>query len=259
MDYALLPFITHGGQEYDGLPDIRAALESRTRRVASNAINNLDLLNCVVEALENQPWDIWVDHCHEESGRIHLAVYAFDMGRNLERDDRLNAGFYLQNSEEGDTETLACTRIYRVACRNGAILECEKGQSFSIAVEDSAPTNWQEKIESVIDRSFSGDGIDTDAARFRVTMTQIVSTPYERLCFLAAQGLIDDEEQCAITEVFKEAADFSVYGFINAVTQVAHRLRTNDLWARAFQLERLGGQILRGDHNLPSFDPAFAR
>jgi hypothetical protein len=66
--------------------------------------------------------------------------------------------------------------------------------------------------------------------------------------------LISADEQSDIQAAFDEAADFSLYGLINAVTQSAHRLRSSDAWTRAFQIERLGGEILRGDHNLPVWD-----
>jgi hypothetical protein len=79
-------------------------------------------------------------------------------------------------------------------------------------------------------------------------------TPYELLRNLEAQGLVSGSEQSAIQASFDDAADFSLYGLINAVTQVAHRLRLSDAWNRAFQIERLGGEILRGDHNLPAWD-----
>jgi hypothetical protein len=269
MDYALLPFATFpqdAGQsfvrtqseDYEGRADIRDALAKRKRIVARNAIDNLDLLNFVVEALRELPWSFWIDHCHENEGQLRLAVMAEDLGRSLEKEDRVNAGFYLQNSENAKSETFACTRVFRVACRNGALLECEKGQSFTISAADVPPVDWQLKIGQVINRSFSGAGIDVDAARFHATTQQIIVTPYEILCSLTAQELITDEEQRDIQAAFTEAADFSMYGLINAVTQAAHRLRSNDRWARAFHLERLGGQILRGDHNLPALDPVWS-
>ncbi|HUG67394.1 MAG TPA: hypothetical protein VMM76_06565 [Pirellulaceae bacterium] len=112
---------------------------------------------------------------------------------------------------------------------------------------------------AVIQRSFSGDGLDIDLSRFRATTQRMVITPYEFLCHLSAQGLITDDEQCDIQSAFTEAADFTMYGLINAVTQVAHGCRSNDRWVRAFQIERLGGEILRGDHNLPALDPVYSR
>jgi hypothetical protein len=260
MDHALLPFPTYCLKgEYSGRPDIRDALAPRHRTVARHAINNLELLNHVVDTLRDLPWRFAIDHCHEHKGQLHLAVMATDLGRDLDVGDKMNAGFYLQNSELAESETLACARTFRVSCSNGALLECEQGQSFTISAPDSPPTNWQHKITAVIHRSFSGEGLDTDLARFRATTEQMVITPYEFLCHLSAQGLITDEEQANIQSAFNAAADFTMYGVINAVTQVAHGLRTNDRWARAFQMERLGGEILRGDHNLPALDPVYSR
>lgn len=260
MNYALLPFPTFSREsDYAGRPDIRDALASRHRNVAPNAIDNLELLNQVAETLRDLPWNFAVDHCHEQNGQLHLAVMAHDLGRNLDVGDKMNAGFFLQNSETGDYETLACARTFRVSCENGALLECEKGQSFTISAADAPPANWQLKIKDVIDRSFSGDGLDVDLARFRATTQQMVITPYEFLSHLSAQGLIDDDEQSDIQFAFNDAADFTMYGLINAVTQVAHGLRSNDKWARAFQIERLGGEILRGDHNLPTLYPVYSR
>ena len=260
MNHALLPFPTFSqAADYAGRPDIRHALASRRRNVAENAIDNLALLDHVVESLRELPWRFAVDHCHERDGQVHLAVTAHDLGRNLDVGDKINAGFFLQNAEDGQSETLACTRTFRVSCENGALLECEKGQSFTVSAADAPPTDWQHKITAVINRSFSGDGIDVDLARFRATTQQMVVTPYEFLCHLHAQGLITDDEQSEIQSAFTEAADFTMYGLINAVTRVAHGLRSSDRWVRAFQIERLGGEILRGDHNLPALDPVYSR
>lgn len=255
MDYALLPFSRYlQANDDNGLTDIRQALASRKESLATHAIANLDLLNHVVDTLCALPWHFRIDHCHEDSGDMHIAILATDLGRNLAVGDKLNAGFFLHNSENRKTDTLACSRIFRVNCQNGALLECEKGQSFTIVASDRAPVDWRLKLTNVINRSFSGDGVDTDLARFRATIDHMVVTPYELLCHLAAEGLIDEVEQSDIQSAFTEAADFSMYGFINAVTQVAHELRSNDCWLRALQIERLGGEILRGDHNLPMLD-----
>jgi len=259
MNYSLLPFPTYSqSADGEGRPDIRDALTKRERNVAPHAVNNLDLLNHVVETLRDLPWKFRVDHCRECDGQLHLSVMARDLGRNLAVGDTVNAGFFLQNFETGNVQTLACTRLFRVSCENGALLECEQGQSYTNMRSEIAPIDWRLKITHVINRSFSGDGVDLDLARFRATTEQMVITPYEFLCQLSAQGLIDDEEQSDIQAAFDEAADFSMYGVINAVTQVAHRLRSDDRWIRAFEMERLGGEILRGDHNLPALDLVYS-
>jgi hypothetical protein len=258
MNYSLLPFPTLFSRGADR-PDIRGMLVSRDKQNIGNGIGNLELLNAVVDMLRELPWHFYVDHCHEANGDLHLSVMAIDLGRELEKGDKLNAGFFVQNSESRNCETLACSRVFRVACENGALLECEKGQSFEIAAANKPPANWQTKIQHVVNRSFDSHGLDLDLARFRATTEQMLVTPYEILCHLSAQGLITDDEQSDIQAAFTEAADFTMYGLINAVTRIAHGLRSSNSWPRAFEVERLGGEILRGDHNLPSLDPVYSR
>lgn len=108
MNYALLPF-PRSSKKHDGtgLPDIRDALASRKRAVAINAIDNLALLNHVVDSLRELPWRFVTDHCSEKDGQLYLAVIAADLGRNLDVGDKLNAGFFLHNSENAKSETLS--------------------------------------------------------------------------------------------------------------------------------------------------------
>lgn len=257
MRYSLLPFQRHSTKAFDGgLPDIRDELQSRPSVQTSKSVTTIQLLDHVVECLQNVPWNIAIDHCEENQGQLHLAVVATNLGRDLDVDDEVKAGFYLQHSETGEIESLACSRLYRVKCSNGALIKLDGGQSTSISTKDLS-SKWKVELSQVIQRSFDGPGVDTDLARFRATIDQMIVTPYELLCHLNAQGLIEVDEQCDIQGAFDQAGDFSMYGFINAITQVAHRLRKNDEWTRAFYFERLGGEILRGDHNLPCYDPAF--
>jgi hypothetical protein len=256
MNHSLMPFPS---MKDAGGSDIRTVLRERSRMASGANIRNLDLLDALVEELRSLPWQFHVDHCHEDDGDLHLAVVATDLGRNLDVGDRVNAGFFMQNSERGAFATLACERLFRVACENGALLECEAAQSLQItpSIQINRADNarrWQKKLPEIVARSFSAEGLDVDLARFRATIEQMLVTPYELLCNLEAQGLISASEQSAIQAAFDDAADFSLYGLINAVTQVAHRLRRSDAWTRAFQIERLGGEILRGDHNLPAWD-----
>ncbi|TWT77420.1 hypothetical protein Pla123a_20810 [Posidoniimonas polymericola] len=260
MQYALLPFSTRTrDHDYVGRADIRAALAERRRSIAETAIDNLELLDLVADKLQELPWRVMVDHCIEQDGRLHLAVLAPDMGRNLVGGDEVNAGFYLQNSERSVCDTLACSRVFRVACANGALVECDQTQTLTIGSAERPPGDWQRRVVDVIGRAFSGEGVDIDAARFGSTMHQMIVAPFEFLCHLAAQGLIDDDEQSQIQAAFDDEGDLSMYGLINAVTQVAHGLRDNDRWVRSFEIERLGGEILRGDHNLPTLEFARSR
>jgi hypothetical protein len=257
MQYSLLPFRS---LKNAGGPDLREQLRLRKAngRGPVAVIDNLELLTAVVELLRDVPWDVRIDHCFESEGELRLAVVATDLGRDVDAGDMVKAGFYLANSESRRFETVACERLHRVVCANGQMVECEEGQATVLSASPEADAPWQERLAQVIARSFNAEGFDRDAARLRATTRQMLMTPFEMLCHLVASNIITEEEHCDIQRDFDAAGDFTLYGLINAVTSVARRLRDDDAWTRAFNLERLGGEILRGDHQPPILAPAFA-
>lgn len=252
MRYSLFPFPS---LREAGGPDLREQLcvRSRGQCRAAVGISNLELLDTLTELLRGVPWDVHLDHCEEAGGDLRLAVAAPGLGRDVEKGDVVHAGFFVQNSESGAFPSLASERLYRVACENGYLVECEKGQATAL----SGRADWQADLAVVVERSFAADGVDRDVARFRATTTQMLMTPYELLCNLVAQQILSEDEQAAIQREFDETGDYTLYGFINAVTRVAGRYREFDDWKRSVELERLGGEILRGDHQPPVLDPVY--
>lgn len=259
MNYSLHPFPGPRSAVDDPRRDIRAALSSRVAAAHENAIANRELLDIIVESLREITVPFYITHCHETGGDLHLSVTAAQHGYHVTKGDEIRGGLYIRNSEFCRFETLICTRLFRVMCTNGTLMECDREQSFSIAIDDRPPADWQTKISQVIQRSFDNVALNLDYKRFEATTRQMIVTPYELLCHLAAQGLIADDEQSDIQATFHSNADFTLYGLINAVTQTAHAHRGSDRWLRAFEIERLAGEILRGDHNLPAFDAVYSR
>jgi hypothetical protein len=261
MNYSLAPFPNDpqvSPESGEQLPDIRKAIASRPRP-DRNAIANAELLDILVDALRDITSPFYVAHCHETCGDLHLSLVAAVGGSSVTPGDEIRGGIFLRNSEDRRFETLICTRLYRVLCSNGALMECDKEQSFSVPVADSPPRDWSRQVSQVVCRSFDEQAFKLDFRRFEATANQMLVTPYEFLCNLAAQGLIADEEQSQIQAIFDDNGECTLYGLINAVTQTAHEHRASDDWVRAFQIERLAGEILRGDHGLPALDAAYSR
>ncbi|MEQ9065988.1 MAG: hypothetical protein RLO18_04655 [Gimesia chilikensis] len=260
MIYALHPFPrppANTGPEQP-LPDIRETLASRPACQNERAAANTLLLDVIVDGLHDIGVPFYITHCHETHGDLHLSVTAAGQGHEVAAGDELRGGLFIRNSETCRFETLVCTRLFRVVCENGALMECEKEQSFTIAEEGVPPGDWQAQVKRIIQLSFDQEHLRWDFRRFEATTNQIIITPYEFLLQLHAQRLIDDDEQSAIQAAFQENADFSMYGLINAVTQTAHHHRASDQWIRAFEIERLAGEILRGDHNLRAYEFAMS-
>ena len=251
MRYALFPFPSLNDA---GGADLRSKLQGNAECNASGVspVRNLELVDETVRLLRELPWEIAVDFCDEDRGRLRLAVVAPDLGRDVDTGDVVKAGFFLENAEETKSMPSASARLYRVACENGYLVECGEGQATVLAGD------WRSSLARVVDRSFAAEGIDRETARFRSTMRQMLMAPYELLCNLVAQGILSEDEQSAIQAEFDNQGDYTLYGFINAVTRVAAQCRDSDEWKRAVELERLGGEILHGGHQPPVMEPAFA-
>ena len=69
--------------------------------------------------------------------------------------------------------------------------------------------------------------------------------------------MITEDEQVSIQRQFDRARDPTQFGLVNAITHCSHAHRGNARWSRAFELEWLGGEVMRGDHQPPSAVPAW--
>jgi hypothetical protein len=237
--------------------EIRAILPGETRLVA-----NLELLDQAVRGFERASTEIKIEHCREEDGELYLTAVAPALAAEAGVGDYLYGGFLLANSETALLDTEACSRIFRVACSNGALSDFNEGRRFVLPrrVEAGVPDpylDWPARLDEVIARSFDGGNFDEDSARFRATTEQILATPYEFLLNLEAQGLITPEEQSRIQREFREADDATMYGLINAVTRIAHGMRDGNDPRRASDIERLAGEIIRGDHQPPVLESIY--
>jgi len=250
----------------DGRGDLLVRLEGdRVRAVLPGNVRRLDALELLDEIrnrLGKLAVEVRLEHCVEEDGDLHLTLVAPGLAGEVNEGDYIYGGFYLAHSETTLAETEASVRIYRVACRNGALMDCSEGQRLVLPpiVAQGRPdpyAAWPEKLGRVLARSFDGGDVDLEARRFRSTVSQILATPYELLLNLVAQGIVSEEEQARIQREFNQGRDDSLFALVNAVTSQAHGMRDRNDWRRAATLERLGGEILRGDHQPPVLEPVY--
>jgi hypothetical protein len=201
MNFSLAPFPSDPQAELEAgglLPDIRGALASRGRPAGGQAIANADLLDALVDALRNLTAPFYVTHCHEAGGDLHLSIAAAVGGHRISTGDEIRGGLFIRNSESRRFETLLCTRLYRVVCANGALMECDKEQAFTVAAANAPPADWPQHVQRVVRRSFDERALKLDFRRFKATARQMLVTPYEFLCHLTARQVITDDEQSEI-------------------------------------------------------------
>lgn len=215
---------------------------------------SLAILDETAALLSKVGHDLRVEHAVWSDGEFHVTAYAPGIASEVSVGDYVYAGFFLAHAPEGATE--AGVRIYRVACSNGALTDEHEGQRIEFA-STRPPADWKRRLGAVVARSFDGGCLDDQARRFRATLQEMLSTPYEYLLHLRAQRLITDDEQEQIQREFDRAKDPTLFGLVNAVTRIAHTHRSNADWRRALAVERLGGEIAGGEHRPPIGSPVF--
>lgn len=213
---------------------------------------SLKLLEEASSLLSAVPRRLELEHSVVQHGEFHIDVYAPEVAQEVDPGDYVYGGFSLAHAPDVYTE--AGVRIYRVACRNGILVDSVDGQRFEFT-GSHPPLRWRKKLARIVSQSFDGGCLGEETQRLRKVQQEILTTPYEYLLNLRAQNLITEEEQTAIQREFDKARDATVYGLVNAVTRIARLHRNRSDWRRALQIERLGGDIARGDHTPPVGSP----
>jgi hypothetical protein len=196
-----------------------------------------------------------LQHATFDGQAFYVTAFAPGLAAEVGTGDFLYGGFSLAHEPSGATEI--APRIYRVACANGMLAEEGEGRRVEFASAEP-PREWKAKLASVVEQSFAGGCLDDETRRLRRALGEMLATPYEYLIHLEAQGLIDDDERSRIQREFDRSDDPTLYGFVNAITRIAHLHRNHDHWRRALALERLGGEVARGDHQPPVGCPIVA-
>lgn len=213
-----------------------------------------ELLEETDRQLAGLPCQVKIDHLHQDGNTFDVSFYAPDLAAEVTVGDVVYGGLSLWHDPVGATE--AGIRIFRVACCNGAMMDVAEGHRTEFK-SATPPRTWRKSLARTIRRSFDGGSVDEEARRFRVTVNEILTTPYEFLLHLRAQDLITEDDQIEIQRAFDREGDYTLYGFFNAVTSIAHLRRDQDLRDRAKNLERLGGAIASGDQQPPIGVPVW--
>jgi len=212
------------------------------------------LLDETAGLLARVGYDLSIEHAVWSDGEVHVTAIAPGIANEVSEGDYVYAGFFLAHVPDGETE--AGVRIYRVECQNGMLADEVEGQRIEFS-STQPPPEWRRKLADVVARSFDGGCLDEQTKRLRATLDEMLTTPFEFLIHLVAQGLISDAERSEVQHEFDRAGDFTLYGLVNAVTRIAHAHRSSADWRRALGVERLGGEIAGGDHQPPIGSPVF--
>lgn len=223
---------------------LRAILTDRYR-----VIDNVDALSAVLNEMQHHG----ADANSFESGvvdeqQMHVKIRSKDLSVGvMDVNDLVVGGFMLSNSEVGDAAIRLEPRIYRVACRNGLIIEQAQVRQVHLgnapadgSGDDLIYRNLRASVRDVLN-SF-GDIVEqlrntTEMMLDRVEINRAIK-------HVVREYALTEQQEANILIAFGQEPLQSKYGVIQAVTRAAQE-ETNPL--DAIELERIGGRLVHDE------------
>lgn len=238
----------------------RAVLSNRYR-----PLDNFDLMLALQPILDAQT-DLFMESCDVTERHFYLKMVSDRLKTDRHADgskigDVMQAGFCITNSEVGCSSLRVEPLIFKLSCRNGAIMAdramrkyhigritagsegAGAARFFSDATRQADDKAFFMKVKDVVEGSLS-------EASFQEAL-EIIKTGQQRKIEGGVQETVDKTakeinlsgpEADGLLKHLAEGGDMSQWGMVNAVTLMSQDVSDYD---RATQLERAGGSLLQ--------------
>lgn len=231
----------------------RALLSDRYR-----PLDHADLLESVLPKLIESGCRI--ESCDVTERRLYLKAVAPRTEANVAVGDVVQAGVLISNSEVGLGSVRVEPLVYRLVCKNGAIvndlamkrahigrrshgLEFEQAEEFfkdeTRMADDRA---FFLKVNDVVSALLDQALFTKIVSRWKEAKGQAISAdPVEVVERTAKRLNLSDSERSGVLTYLIQGGELSAYGLMNAVTRMAQDV---DSYDRSTELERVGAGIL---------------
>jgi hypothetical protein len=226
----------------------RAFLSDRYRR-----IDNYDIAQAALPIIGEMD-GAHVESCEVTENRMYLKVVNTRLTAEVVKDDIVQAGIVISNSEVGLGSVAVMPLVFRLVCLNGMVVNDLGKRKYHIGRENEEA--WELYSDDTLqadDAAFMkklGDIVRTavDEARFGMVVDKLREAAGARITghvpevveLTARQYGMSKDEETGILRHLIAGGDLSLYGLSSAVTRASQDLADYD---RATALESLGWDI----------------
>ena len=232
---------------------VRAYLSERYR-----ALDHVDLAEAVLPVLLEDA-QLEVVSCQMTTTHLYLKATTPRLTAEVIPGDVVQAGLVVSNSEIGAGSVRIEPLLYRLVCRNGAILNDLALKKYHVGrtnghSDDAIQALLRDETKMLNDQAFWATVQDVVrgtlqevtfqhiVARWRdATQERITGDPVQVVEVTAKRGGLTEPERRSVLQYLVEGGDLSRYGLANAITRASQEV---DDYDRATDLERLGGEII---------------
>jgi len=231
---------------------MRAFLSDRYRR-----LDNFDLAEAVLPILAEMGEGSKIVSTELTESRMYIKVINERLELEVKKDDVVQAGIVISNSEVGLGALKVEPLIYRLVCTNGMIAQDYSKRRYHVgrnAEEGEAYELFRDETLKADDHAFFLKVQDTvraavDVAKFSMivdqmrsaTEQQIEGNPVAAVEVLSEKFGYSTVEKSGILTHLIQGGDLSAYGLLNAITRTSQAL---DDYNRSTELERDGSRVL---------------
>lgn len=215
-------------------------------------VDNHHVIAAAMPALGRIP-EAEVKTCAVTELRMHVQVVSKRMTAKIKKDDVVQCGVAISNSEVGCGSISVSALDWRCWCNNGAIAE-QLIRAFHIGREQDNEDLFRDDTRRAIDqalllkvRDMVDAAVDETKWKERVdrmrglTEIEVKKDPQAAVEVLCNKLGTTDDESAGVLKALIKGADLSAWGMFNAVTAQAHTSKSYD---RAVEIEQMGGKML---------------
>jgi hypothetical protein len=149
----------------------------------------------------------------------------------IKKDDIVEAGIFIKNSETGNGRFEASLYINRLYCLNGMITKDNslskthlgKRREFDASqqVIEAEARLIKEEVKDILVKALNPAAFDRTVKALRESTEIIINKPVEEIQNLGIAFEMSEGEQKNLLSAFIQSKDYTVYGEINAITQIS--------------------------------------
>jgi len=234
-------------------------LDDGARAFLSNSyrpLDNEDLAEIIIPKLESV--DAKIVSCEITDRRMYLKATTERVTGEVKQGDIVQGGLVISNSEVGAGSLKIEPLMYRLACLNGMIVaeaamrkahvtsKYFGGDGASEFFKDDTRRKTDDafwsQVRDTVDAVLTQETFDVIVGRARAATQEVLNADPIQVVevFAKEEGLIEREKNSVLKHLI-QGNDISKWGLVNAVTSAS---KEADNYARATEMERLGGKVM---------------
>lgn len=219
---------------------VRTVSGTQVRAVLSDSftpLDDTDVFPLVLDALGDEEAE--VQFLDFSPTHTHCRILFPRLRTEARKNDIIQAGIHISNSEVGQRSLQVESLVYRLVCTNG--LTSAERNSMMTARHVGNPARLRDFITNAVTDAKAGT--QRLMERFKQTVHHRLDDPLKLIERTAGDGNLSQEQLQRVLSSFAfEGDDATLYGVVNAFTHAAQAESTVE---DRYQLERLGSSLLR--------------